>query len=265
MKLRWVALVALLLLIFFLPLLAVLLGAFSPRWVFPDLLPRELSFRGVLFLRSNSRAVIRALGSSLRYSLASVVTAFLLCLGPAEVLARYRFRGRLAVEALLLSPVLIPAITWALGLSVVLIRVGLADTFPGVVIVLTAASYPYMLRALIAGFQQLPRDYRACAVNLGASPLRQTLLVTIPMLMPAIVAGGTVVFLVAFSDYFLVFLVGGGAVQSFTGYLFPYLSAADYTIGSTLTLLFLLVPMTLFGLIELTVGRWHRRWGQTGG
>ena len=73
--------------------------------------------------------------------------------------------------------------------------------------------------------------------------------------------GCLIVFLVAFSEYFLVFLIGGGAVGSYTGYLFPFLSSSDSAIGSMLTLVFLAVPVLLFVVIDGTVVRIQRRKG----
>jgi len=256
-SLRSVAVLLLLLVVFVGPILIVLLNALAARWAYPAVLPEEWSLRGVRFVLRNARDLISSILSSFMYSITVVVLSFIVCIAPARVLARDRFPGRRILEALFLSPVLIPAITYGMGIHFLFIRLGLANRTVGVVLVLTAASYPYMLRALIAGFEQIHRDYETCASNLGAGWLRRTMLVTIPMLLPAIVAGSTVVFLVAFSDYFLVFLIGGGAVRSFTGFLFPFLSAGDRTIGSTLTLLFVLIPIMLFVVLELTVRRFY--------
>ena len=139
------------------------------------------------------------------------------------------------------------------------ILAGLSDTTVGIVFVLTIFSYPYMLRALTAGFMAYGEEYDICARNLGASLLQRLVRVEMPLLLPSIVSGGTVVFLVSFSEYFLVFLIGGGAVPSFTGYLFPFLNSSDRPISSILTLIFLLVPILLFLVIDLTVGRIYKR------
>lgn len=248
---------AFLLFLFVGPLLIVLVNALATRWVYPALLPEGLSVRGLEFLLRNLRGIAGAIVSSFFYSFAVVALSLTICIAPARVLARERFRGISVLEAVLLSPVLVPAITYGMGVHYVFVRYGLANRTIGVVLVLAAASYPYMLRALVAGFERIDPDYEAVAANLGAGPLRRTMTVTIPLLMPAIIAGSTVVFLVAFSDYFLVFLIGGGAVRSFTGYLFPFLSAGDRTIGSTLTLLFTVIPIILFFVLEITVRRFY--------
>ena len=50
----------------------------------------------------------------------------------------------------------------------------------------------------VAGFQAMGEGYGICAKNLGASTLSILLQVELPLLMPAVIAGGSVVFLVAF-------------------------------------------------------------------
>lgn len=243
------------------PLVALVLYAAAPGWRYPDLLPSEYDLRSFRFLASQAGPVARHMASSLAYSLATVVLTFLLCIAPAHHFARRRFTGKTILEGLLLAPALVPAMTFSMGVHFLFIKAGLADTFPGVVLVLTVFSYPYMLRALTAGYQAYGEEYEQCAKNLGAGPMQRFFQVDLPLLMPSAIAGGSVVFLVAFSEYFLVFLIGGGAVDSFTGYLFPYLTSSDRSTGSLMTLLFLTVPVSLFFLIELVVARAYRKRG----
>jgi ABC-type spermidine/putrescine transport system permease subunit II len=252
------------LILFLGPIVVLLVSAGAARWVYPEVLPSALSLRGVRFVLDNREGIGRALLSSTGYSLATVALAFLISVLPASVLGRYEFRGRVTLEALFLSPVLVPAITYGMGIHFLFLRIGLADTVTAVVLVLTAAAYPYMLRALIAGFQQIEPEFDVCAANLGASLLRRLVVVHLPLLGPAILAGGSVVFLVAFSEYFLVFLIGGGAVPSYTGYLYPFLTGGDRTVGSALTLLFVVVPLLLFAILDGTLRRYYRRRGMDG-
>lgn len=131
----------------------------------------------------------------------------------------------------------------------------------GVVILLAMFSYPYMFRALVAGFQTMGEAYHKCARNLGAGTLAIALQVELPLLIPAMVAGGSVVFLVAFSEYFLVFLIGGGSVPSFTGTLFPLLSSSNRSLAAILTLIFLFLPILLFLAMDTAVVRIYRKKG----
>ena len=263
-RVRWIAFAALLCVLFVGPLVVLALRASAARWAYPAVLPHQLSTRGVEFVIANAPDLSRALASSTGYALLVVGLSIVLTLPPAWALARFEFRGRLVLEALLLSPVLVPSIAYAMGVHFLFIRAGIANTTLGAVVILTAAGYPYMLRALIAGYQQIDPNYEVCAVNLGAARMRRVVFVHLPLLGPAIATGGSVVFLTAFSDYFLVFLIGGGAVRSYTGYLFPFLSGGDHTLSATLTLLFLVVPLVLFWGIESNLKAYYRRRGMHG-
>lgn len=245
------------------PLLVLLGYAVAPGWRFPEVVPSQFDLGGLRYLLSQWQRLGAALGSSVAYSLLTVVLTLGLCLLPAQHLARRSFRGKALVEGLLLAPALVPPMTFSMGVHLAFIKVGIIDTTLGVVLVLATFSYPYMLRALVAGYQSFGEEYAVTARGLGAGWWTVLRRVELPLLLPAAVAGGSVVFLVAFSEYFLVFLIGGGRVASFTGYLFPFLSSSDRSAGSILTLVFLLVPLALFVLIELVVSRRYRARGMT--
>jgi putative spermidine/putrescine transport system permease protein len=66
---------------------------------------------------------------------------------------------------------------------------------------------------------------------------------------------------VAFSEYFLVFLIGGGTVPSFTGFLFPVITSSNRGLGALVTLVFLAVPVALFVALEILLGGYFRRRG----
>lgn len=244
-----------------LPLAVLAIYAVAPGWHYPDLLPTEYDTRSLRFLASQGGPVARHMLSSLGYSLMTVALSFVLCIAPAHHFARRQFKGKSLLEGVFLAPALVPAMTFSMGVHFLFIKAGLADTFVGVVLALTVFSYPYMLRALTAGYQAFGEEYELCAKNLGAGPVQRFWQVDLPMLMPSAIAGGSVVFLVAFSEYFLVFLIGGGAVDSFTGYLFPYLTSSDRSTGSLMTLLFLTVPVALFFITELVVAGLYRKRG----
>jgi len=244
--------------LFVCPLLVLAGYAAAPGWTFPDLIPARFSARSFAYLAGQWREIAWAMASSILYSLATALGAFVLCLAPAKAFARREFRGKALLEGLLLAPALVPSMTFSMGAHFAFIRMGLADTTPGVILILTVFSYPYMLRALTGGYASFSEKYAVCAKNLGAGPLRVALAVELPLLAPAAVAGGSVVFLVAFSEYFLVFLIGGGATPSYSGYLFPFLASSDRSTASILTILFLFAPITLFFAVDALMRRFKR-------
>lgn len=242
-------------LFFIFPILLLLLYVFVGIWQYPNLLPESLNLRSFDFLMRNRWQIALSTLSSLSYSLLVVILSFLLTILPASLLSNKDLKGRGIIEGLLLSPVLIPSITFSMGIHWILIKIGVANTYFGVIIVLTIFSYPYMLRSLITGFMLYPKNLDICGKNLGANIFYRIKSIHIPMLLPSIISGGTIVFLSAFSSYFILFLIGGGRVLSLTAYLFPFLKSENSNISSLLSIIFLIIPLLLFMLTEILFRR----------
>jgi putative spermidine/putrescine transport system permease protein len=247
--------------LFFFPLFILFFYAFSSSWSFPDIIPIKYDLRAVHYLISHKRDILLSLLSSCLYSFGTIFLTFVITLLPAKMFARASFKGKTVLEGLFLAPALIPPMAFAMGAHYMFIHIGISDTFIGVVLILSLYSYPFMLRALTAGYQTYGENFELCARNIGASTLRILLSIEIPLLLPAMIAGGTIVFLVSFSEYFLVFLIGGGSVPSYSGYIFPLLNSSDKSVASLLTLIFILVPIILFIIIDRVIYRTYRRRG----
>lgn len=251
------------LLIFLIPVFFLLIQMISSRWIWPQLIPEIISLRALKYMFYESSSLIKNLGSSFLYSIATVIFSFAITIFPASVISRTDFKGKSILETLFLLPVLLPSITFAMGIHFLFIYLNLTDTFWGVVLVLTTFSYPYMLRALIAGYNVIGTKYYKTAKNLGAGTLNILIGIELPLLLPSAIAGGSIVFLTAFSEYFLVFLIGGGAVASYSGYLFPFLLSSDRQTAALLSLIFLIIPIILFFVLDTTVLKYYRKRGMS--
>ncbi|MCK5672794.1 MAG: ABC transporter permease subunit [Spirochaetales bacterium] len=262
MKIK-ILLLLLLIIIFLTPVLVLLIQTLSSRWVWPQLIPDKISLRALNYMVHESSSLIKNLGSSFLYSMATVIFSFIITILPASVIARTEFTGKSILETLFLLPVLVPSITFAMGVHFLFIYLNLTDTFLGVVLVLTTFTYPYMLRALIAGYNVIGSKYSTAAENLGAGKLNILLGIELPLILPSAIAGGSIVFLAAFSEYFLVFLIGGGAVASYSGYLFPFLLSTDRQTAALLSLIFLIIPIFLFFILDTTLLKYYRNRGMS--
>ncbi len=101
-----------------------------------------------------------------------------------------------------------------------------------------------MLKSLVAGFESYSLDLEISAEMLGVSFIHRVKTIHLPQLLPALISGSIIVFIVSFTEYFLVFLIGGGVVKSFSGYLVPYLKSGDWGIASSVSLIFIFIPPT---------------------
>jgi putative spermidine/putrescine transport system permease protein len=256
-----VLLLAVFVLLFVLPVVVLVLNGFSSSWAFPEVIPAAFDLRSLRYLLQHGPDIGLSLLSSCLYSLGTIILTFFMTILPARLFARADFPGKNLLEGLFLAPALIPPMAFAMGAHFIFLRTGIADTTLGVILILSIISYPYMLRALTAGYQAYGENYTLCAKNLGASPLGILLTVELPLLLPALLAGATIVFLVAFSEYFLVFLIGGGTVASYSGYIFPLLNSSDKSVAALLTLLFLALPIAFFFILDRLIYRAYRRRG----
>jgi len=247
---RLLSVLALFFTLFVFPVFVLVIYSFSSSWSFPEILPESFDLRSYRFLLAHKADIGLSLLSSCAYSFGTIIVTLLLTILPAKVFARVSFRGKHILEGLFLAPALIPPMAFAMGVHYMFIHLDIADSLVGVILVLSLFSYPYMLRALTAGYQACGEKYGLCARNIGASSLRILLTVEIPLLLPAVIAGGTIVFLVSFSEYFLVFLIGGGTVPSYSGYIFPLLNSSDKSVASLLTIIFLILPILLFITVD---------------
>lgn len=155
---------------------------------------------------------------ALRLSLWVAGRSALLVLPPAIavawVLARFRFPGRVLVDALVHLPLVVPPVVvgWAL-LMLFGVRGplgGRLDEWFGVRLVFTAEgatlatavmAFPLAVRAVRLSVEALDPGVERMAKSLGAGPLRTFLRVTLPLISPGILAGGVIAFAAGLGEF----------------------------------------------------------------
>ncbi|TRD22099.1 ABC transporter permease [Palleronia caenipelagi] len=218
------------------PFLPLIIQSFAFRWAWPDLLPgtwwleqREKSPIPLAWdyvLSPYSRIWEATLNTVL---IGGIVTAICLaiCLPAAKVLARDRFRGKSLLEFGLSLPLIVPETAIGIALLMMFIRLGLAGTYTGIIIAHLIPTIPYMIRMLTSVWQGLGREFEEQAMILGASRWQVLRLVTLPMLMPGVVAGALFSFLVSTNIFLLTFLLGQGKIVTLPTLLFSKISGGQ--------------------------------------
>jgi putative spermidine/putrescine transport system permease protein len=182
-----------------LPTLVIVAASFTPGTIiaFP---PEGFSLRWYAQLMG-SRAFVDAFLRSLW--VAAVCTAASLPAGvlAALALARWRGRGRTAIQLYLLLPFTIPLVVSGLGLMLVFGRLGLLGGLWPVGIACCVINLPFMLWAVAASANRLDPDLENAAANLGAPPAHAFLTVTLPAVLPGVITGGLVMFVLAVNEF----------------------------------------------------------------
>ena len=237
------------------PLAIVLAWAFTSSWPWPELLPQAFSDRGIVELFVTSSDLGAVLATSIGISLAVAALSTVIAAMAARALAFHRFVGKELFRFSTVLPFLIPATVFAMGVQVIFIRAGLANTVLGVILAHTIVALPYaitiMSEVTVAAGQKLEQQARAS----GAGPVRALIEVQLPLLLPGLLSAASLSYITSFSQYFLTLLIGGGTVKTFALVMFPYLASGDRTIASAYGVVFMVVTLGVFFLFELLLKR----------
>ncbi len=157
------------------------------------------------------------------FIMAAGTTAGCLCLSLplALIYSKFHFPGRTLLNSLVLAPMILPpfvgaiAMRFILGqegsLNSLLIRLGFMDAqnptdwlgqgqMTGIIIMNVLHLFPILYLNVVAALSNLDPALEEAAANLGCPPQSIFWKVTLPLIMPGIFAGGTIVFIWAFTE-----------------------------------------------------------------
>jgi putative spermidine/putrescine transport system permease protein len=220
------------------PLLVQVVWSFAFRWYFPDLLPSEWGLNAWRYVFSDSSRVGEALITS--FSIAVIVSLLSIAVGlpAARALALYDFPGKGVVEWLLLIPIIVPSVVATMGIHLVFIRLRLADTYLGVVLIHLIPCIPYMILVMTSVFANYGTALEDTARTLGASAARTFWHVTLPAILPGLLVATLFTFLISWSQYVTTLLIGGGRVITLPMVLFPFISGSNNSTAAAISLVF---------------------------
>jgi len=224
------------------PLALFIVYAFSTRWFFPQPFPTEWT-SAAFFRTLNDTRVFSSLRDSL--SIAIIVSQLSLMLGfpAARVLGLRRFRGRQIAWLVLFLPSVVPPLAIGMGLNILFLQIGLAGSFPGVVLAHLIPTLPYVIFTLAGAFARYDENYEFQSLVLGASPARTFLTITLPLIAPSLVVAALFAFLISWSQYLLTLLIGSGRIITLPILLFSAASGGNPVTIAVLSLIFLAPPV----------------------
>ena len=238
-----------------LPFAPLVLWAFSSRWFYPHLLPEEWGLRAWAYVFGTAGAqMAEALGQSV---LVAAVTAIVSLAGgvPAgRALGLYHFRGKDLMSIILMLPIIVPPLCVAMGLHLWLLRIGIAGTFVGVVLVHLTFCLPYATFVLWGVFSNYNPDFEGQARSLGASRLGVIRRVTIPLIRPGIAVAGLFAFLLSWSQYLSTLIIGGGKITTLPILLFALMGSGDRPVAAAVSIVFVVPALAALAVSARYLG-----------
>ena len=222
----WAIVDILVLLYALLPVLWILSLSLKPTSTVKDgrLIPSSVTcdnYRGIFRGNYFSSALINSVGIGLLTTVIAVVVGAM----AAYAVARLDFPGkRLLIGATLLIS-MFPAISLVTPLFNIERRIGLFDTWPGLIIPYIAFALPLAIYTLSAFFREIPWDLEKAAKMDGATPGQAFRKVIAPLVAPGIVTAAILVFIFAWNDLLLALsltatraaITAPEAIANFTG------------------------------------------------
>ena len=200
----WVTVDAMVLMYALLPVLWILSLSLKPTATVKDgkLIPSSLTFdnyRGIFRGNFFSSALINSVGIGLTTTVIAVVIGAM----AAYAVARLEFPGKRVLIGAVLLISMFPAISLVTPLFNIERRIGLFDTWPGLIIPYITFALPLAIYTLSAFFGEIPWDLEKAAKMDGATPAQAFRKVIAPLAAPGIVTTAILVFIFAWNDLLL--------------------------------------------------------------
>ena len=175
--------------------------------------PSEIDWSSYALAMGDEKAggfgLTRFMVNSFVVSFATVAAVLLVSILGAYAATRLAFRGRSAVNVLFLSIYLFPGIVLAVPLFVMMSRIGMTGTLPGLVLIYVAQTVPVAIYMLRNYFGAISESIEEAAMVDGCGRMGLIRRIVLPLALPGIAATALYIFMIAWNEYLfaLLFLV----------------------------------------------------------
>jgi putrescine transport system permease protein len=158
------------------------------------------------------RALIDAALASLGVAVTSAALATVLGTMAAVALTRFRFRGRLPFAAMIYAPLVMPEVITGLSLLLLFVAIDLDRGFLTIIVAHTTLTMCFVTIVVQSRLASLDRSLEEAAMDLGCPPGRTFYAITLPLILPAVIAGFLLAFSLSLDDLVIAsFTTGPGA------------------------------------------------------
>ena len=157
--------------------------------------------------------ILQAFRTSLVVGVTSTLIATVIGTLTALALSRHRFRGQTVADSAIYMATVMPEIVVGVSLLVFFVAVfqpiGVDLGITTIVIAHVAFTISFVTIVVRARLAGMDRSVEEAAQDLGASPLQTFFRVTLPLILPGVMAGGLLAFTLSFDDFVITFFVSG--------------------------------------------------------
>jgi len=185
-----------------------------------------------------------------------VATAISVAAGTLCAIGCWRLSSRAGelVRALMLLPIVVPTIVYALGIYRFWVDLRLLDTYTGVILVHAVTGIPYVVVTVSTALAGFDARLEQAARNLGAGPLQTLRRVTLPGILPGVVSGAIFAFIHSWDELVIVLFIASRAIFTLPRRIWDGINEhLDPTMAAVATIMIALTAVLL--VLDLKVRR----------
>jgi len=195
----------------YLPIAMMVAMAFNASALYT--LPIEPSLHWFAVLAANEQ-LLAASRNSLVIAIVTSAAATVVGTMASIALSRRNFRGRSVLRALLLPPIAIPWLITGTGMLVFFFWTGIGRGLHAMIIGHVALAIPYVVLIVGTGMQAVRTDIEEAAMSLGSTPIHAFFAVTLPLLLPSIIAASLFAFAISLDQFVVSYFLSTPGVST---------------------------------------------------
>ena len=215
-------------------------------------------FSGGFGLNSYARVIKEVpdvIVNTFQYSLVATLLITLVGGLMSYVIVRRDWKLSGFLDSILMVPYVVPGVVMAIGFLLTFNKwpVDLVGTGAIIVLILFIRRLPYGVRATSSVLRQIKPSIEEAAVNLGASPAKAFWQVTVPLMMPGIVAGAMMSFITAINELSSTLLLYTAPTTTMPVRVYSAVLDGEFGIAAALsTILLVSSGVCVFGVLHFS-------------
>jgi spermidine/putrescine transport system permease protein len=194
-----------------------------------------------------NQGVQDALTRSLIIALITMVVATFIGTITAYGLYKFQFRGKQFLRTSILLPLVFPSVVTGAALLVFFTRVlHIPLGYPSIIIAHIVFCSPLAVFIILGRMQRMDWTLEEASMDLGATRFRTFKRVTLPVLLPGIMASAMLIFPWSFDDFVITYFVAGVGSTTLPIYIFSQLRFGTTPVLNTIGTLFVVVTIVCF-------------------
>jgi len=201
------------------------------------------------------REIPDVIANTFLYSLLATLAITLVGGLMSYVIVRRESRWSGLLDAVLMVPYVVPGVVMAIGFLLVFNAppIDLVGTAGIIVLILFIRRLPYGVRATTAVLRQIKPSIEEAAISLGASPAKAFFKVTVPLMMPGIVAGAMMSFITSINELSSTLLLYNGRTTTMPVKVFVAVLDGEFGLAAALsTILLVSTGLCVFAVLKLS-------------